>query len=452
MDDTAPSHSDSPLQPTHERKLEESLARVELVGGRSGNPLSHDEIDMLMAMPTALPTVTTSTTIEDISTPQTTPLSATEPSVEVDPSQFVQDCPLADLSGLTICDPISTLTKVENVQVDDEGDQEYILKEIFFNGRMRKIMTQNQNGPCPLIAVVNALVLRGKFSFNENEWKVSLTRVLDAVGDMILIEKDTRGDNETLDANVESALETLRNSPHGLDVNVRFGKVDDFEFTAVHSIFDILDLNLFHGWIADEGTLSVIGNRAYNEVTASITEDSNEARLIKEWLELNQSQLTFEGLNMLRDRLCDGGVAIMFRNNHFTTITKHEDTIYILLTDMGFICVDALVFESLVDINQSSSFFTNGNFDEVNADGSVKIMSERKMKCDWKGDTSNDLALAVSLQEQEMQLDRERRQAQNRLRNENDERVRNVEQREKEQNQSQRRDENHKKKSSCSLM
>lgn len=30
---------------------------------------------------------------------------------------------------------------------------------------------------------------------------MSLTRVLDAVGDMILIEKDSRGDNETLDAN-----------------------------------------------------------------------------------------------------------------------------------------------------------------------------------------------------------------------------------------------------------
>lgn len=76
---------------------------------------------------------------------------------------------------------------------------------------------------------------------------------------------------------------------------------------------------------------------------------------------------------------------------------------------MGFISVDALVFESLVDINQvfnydqllwwltliylftkSSSFFTNGNFDEVNADGSVKVMNERKMKCDWKGDTANE--------------------------------------------------------------
>ncbi|GMS95672.1 hypothetical protein PENTCL1PPCAC_17847, partial [Pristionchus entomophagus] len=246
------------------------------------------------------------------------------------------------------------------------------LKEISFGGGNIKVMTQNENGPCPLIAVVNALVLQGRFSFNHSEWKVTADRVLGAVAEMILIEKEKRGEsNETLDANVEAAINTLQHCSKGLDVNIRFGRVDDFEFTESQALFDILELKLFHGWIADEGTLSVIGNRAYNEVTIFITEDSNESKLIKEWLDSNRSQLTFDGIAMLNDKLKNGGVAILFRNNHFTTITKFQNILFGLVTDLGFHTLDALVFEAIVDVNQGSSFFTNGRFEEVNVDGSV---------------------------------------------------------------------------------
>ena len=35
----------------------------------------------------------------------------------------------------------------------------------------------------------------------------------------------------------------------GLDVNVRFRNIDDFEFTQECAIFDLLDIQLVHGWL-----------------------------------------------------------------------------------------------------------------------------------------------------------------------------------------------------------
>lgn len=37
----------------------------------------------------------------------------------------------------------------------------------------------------------------------------------------------------------------------GLDVNVRFTGVSDFEYTPECSIFDLLGIPLYHGWLVD---------------------------------------------------------------------------------------------------------------------------------------------------------------------------------------------------------
>ncbi|GMT24177.1 hypothetical protein PFISCL1PPCAC_15474 [Pristionchus fissidentatus] len=303
-----------------------------------------------------------------------------------------------------------------------ESEQQYILKEIYFGGRKRKIMTQNENGPCPLIAVVNGLVLQGRFAFDHDEFKVSSSGVLGAIADKILKEMEKRTESsETIHANVEAALETLQKCSKGLDVNIRFGKVDDFEFTESQALFDILGLKLFHGWIADEGILSVIGNRAYNEITIFATEDTNEARLIKEWLDSNGTQLTFDGIFKLHESLKEGGVAILFRNNHFTTITMHNNTIHGLVTDMGFNSLDALVFETIVDVNQSKSYFTNGRFEEVDEDGIRKCTYGMVEKTSEDTSHDADLAFAMAIeQEEEANAATERRENEMTTRNQSD--------------------------------
>ncbi|CAH0474833.1 unnamed protein product [Peronospora belbahrii] len=55
----------------------------------------------------------------------------------------------------------------------------------------------------------------------------------------------------------------------GLDVNVRFHKITDFEYTVACAVFDMLDIILVHGWLLDEQddvTMKVVGNKSYNEL------------------------------------------------------------------------------------------------------------------------------------------------------------------------------------------
>ena len=52
----------------------------------------------------------------------------------------------------------------------------------------------------------------------------------------------------------------------GLDVNVKFTGVRDFEYTPECIIFDLLRVSLFHGWLVDpqeHEVVSAIGNNLF---------------------------------------------------------------------------------------------------------------------------------------------------------------------------------------------
>lgn len=51
--------------------------------------------------------------------------------------------------------------------------------------------------------------------------------------------------------NVDDAMTVLPKLATGLDVNVRFTGVSDFEYTPECSIFDLLGVPLYHGWLVD---------------------------------------------------------------------------------------------------------------------------------------------------------------------------------------------------------
>lgn len=57
-------------------------------------------------------------------------------------------------------------------QIDDIGDDTYLIKWIEFNHSRVPILLQNRNGPCPLLAIANILLLRNRvkkqnFRFNQ---------------------------------------------------------------------------------------------------------------------------------------------------------------------------------------------------------------------------------------------------------------------------------------------
>ncbi|KAI9907660.1 hypothetical protein PsorP6_003318 [Peronosclerospora sorghi] len=47
----------------------------------------------------------------------------------------------------------------------------------------------------------------------------------------------------------------------GLDVNVRFHRITDFEYTVACAVFGMLDLVLVHVWLLDVQDHSTVGSR-----------------------------------------------------------------------------------------------------------------------------------------------------------------------------------------------
>ncbi|RZB77537.1 Ubiquitin carboxyl-terminal hydrolase MINDY-1, partial [Glycine soja] len=59
----------------------------------------------------------------------------------------------------------------------------------------------------------------------------------------------------------------------GIDVNIKFRRIADFEFTRECAIFDLLDIPLYHGWMVDPqdyDTANAIGSKSYNALMGEL--------------------------------------------------------------------------------------------------------------------------------------------------------------------------------------
>jgi hypothetical protein len=120
----------------------------------------------------------------------------------------------------------------------------YYTKEIKYQDRMVKILLQNENGPCPLIAIVNVLALKGTISIDKPI--IESSGLLEILANFIM-EKPTKTKEDEY-AKQES-IEVLPLLLHGMDINPYFDRIDQFENTKQLSIFDFLSIPLVHGWI-----------------------------------------------------------------------------------------------------------------------------------------------------------------------------------------------------------
>lgn len=144
------------------------------------------------------------------------------------------------------------------------SDDVYELKRIEFGGRPVAILLQNRNGPCPLLAIANVLLLRGDLDIHHDQAHISFGYLVSMLGEY-LIERDqlrtagsaAAGDTpespgaESLRLNRQQTIsDTLSLLPalgRGLDVNVRFGATDGFEYTRELGCFDAFSVGLRHG-------------------------------------------------------------------------------------------------------------------------------------------------------------------------------------------------------------
>eukprot|EP00092_Neocalanus_flemingeri_P087496 GFUD01110432.1.p1 GENE.GFUD01110432.1~~GFUD01110432.1.p1 ORF type:complete len:518 (-),score=208.74 GFUD01110432.1:160-1713(-) len=244
----------------------------------------------------------------------------------------------------------------------------YCIKWVVYDKSRCAIITQNSNGPCPLLAIVNVLLLRGKLSLPEGCEMISAEQLLEYLADLLIsLTPDSGNSLPDFQHNMNDAISILPKLQTGLDVNVKFTGVKDFEYTPECIIFDLLNISLYHGWLVDpqlEDTVVAVNSMSYNQLVDSIitnrsAEDSvkvSQALVAQQFLEESASQLTYHGLCELNTVMKEGQLAVFFRNNHFSTLCGQGAGLYLLVTDQGFLQQLDTVWETLENIEGDTEF------------------------------------------------------------------------------------------------
>ncbi len=286
--------------------------------------------------------------------------------------------------------------------------------------RSSPIMVQNANGPCPLLALVNALTLSTPAHIHTAltetlrvREQVSLGLLLDAVIDELM--SDRRGDAAPNLPDVSDLYVFLKNLHTGMNVNPSFVSSEEmekiiidasiseplsninhfrepggFEDTREMRLYGTFGIPLIHGWIAprNQPTFAALKRsaRTYEEAqNLMFREEELEDKLhqhglnqeeqlmledissIKYFLSSSATQLTQYGLETISCCLRPGSIAILFRNDHFSTLYKHPHSgqLFTLVTDMGYAGHDEVVWESLTDVSGEGCEFFAGDFRPV---------------------------------------------------------------------------------------
>ncbi|UJR14120.1 hypothetical protein I4U23_001115 [Adineta vaga] len=255
---------------------------------------------------------------------------------------------------------------------EQNSDEIYLVKWIEFNRERLPILLQNVNGPCPILAIVNILLLRKRIFLRPNATTIRTEQVIASIAEYILQIDSTKLLNEqqaNYEQNIEDALAVLPKLTTGIDINLKFNGVDQFEYTRECIIFDLLGIQLYHGWIIDpqdQQLQAVVDSNAssYNQLVEKMIRQkqsdngnlSRESLVIEQFLEENRSQLTHYGILKLNEAIRDNQLAVLFRNNHFNVVWKNQHQLLLLVSDQGYLNHPSIVFETLTDIDNNSTF------------------------------------------------------------------------------------------------
>ncbi|XP_041867818.1 ubiquitin carboxyl-terminal hydrolase MINDY-1 [Melanotaenia boesemani] len=246
----------------------------------------------------------------------------------------------------------------------------YLVKWITWKEKKTPIITQSENGPCPLLAIMNTLFLRWKAKLPAQTEVVTTEDLMAHLGECVLSvtpREKANGMELNFQQNMSDAMAVLPKLSTGLDVNVRFTGVTDFEYTPECIVFDLLDIPLYHGWLVDPQSpemVAAVGKLSYNQLVEKIIDykhsaDSrrvSEGLVAEQFLESTATQLSYHGLCELNTTAKEGEISVFFRNNHFSTMIKHKGHLYLLVTDQGFLQEEGLVWESLHNVEGDGNF------------------------------------------------------------------------------------------------
>jgi hypothetical protein len=314
------------------------------------------------------------------------------------------------------------------------------------------ILLQDKNGPCPLIALINTLILQNELMADSaskdgitNELQltkisrvnllkqslltkastageVTLQYILGELGDLILFYNQHNPVNLEIDA----LLDRLPSLHTGLNVNPNLisGLFQGDDLASV--LFSLFELKFRHGWTIDQVESDQCSYHDANDDDGKNIKDSyselvemmyklknfdavqdyllsddaspevlSTQRRIRKWLDSNKTQLTRNGLDRLNMDLYQEEFIVFFRNNHFSTLFKKADSeLYLLITDASFTSKSGqIIWQSLNSISGKDDIFFSGSFFPI-------LDIDQDVPHDDYGNT-NDMLLVRQLQEEE---------------------------------------------------
>ncbi|KAJ8340471.1 hypothetical protein SKAU_G00351040 [Synaphobranchus kaupii] len=335
----------------------------------------------------------------------------------------LNSCPSSDLNSEGMEDRVLAIA----LQTDEYGADEakvscskdrgagqsiYHIKWMKWKEENTPIITQNENGPCPLLAIMNVLLLAWKVKMPPMMEIITAEQLMEYLGDYILDAKPkeiSEAQRLNYEQNMSDAMAVLHKLQTGLDVNVKFTGVRVFEYTPECIVFDLLDIPLYHGWLVDPQMVDIVravGNCSYNQLVEKIicckqserSELAGEGYVAEQFLNSTATQLTYHGLCELTSNVQEGELCVFFRNNHFSTMTKFKGQLYLLVTDQGFLTEEKVVWESLHNVDG------DGNF----CDSEFRLRPPSDPETVYSGQQDQidqDYLMALSLQQEQQGLD-----------------------------------------------
>lgn len=325
----------------------------------------------------------------------------------------------------TINTDTSSIASPAAAAIKSQKKETYEIKKITWhdanaehNPRVSPILVQNANGPCPLLALVNALTLSTPANVETAlvetlrvREQISLGYLLDAVFDELTSGRRGGAAQELPD--VSDLYQFLITLHTGMNVNPRFTPVaasksksdprnsmthvhpsqreegipGTFEDTREMQLYSTFSIPLIHGWLPDRDSpaFSALNRSAPSYEDAQnlfFREEELEDKLQREGLSFEEqstlediatikaffntaaTQLTSFGLSTITNSMAPGSVAILFRNDHFSTLYRQPNTLQLLqlVTDQGYSGHEEVVWESLIDVNGENAEFFSGDF------------------------------------------------------------------------------------------
>ncbi|XP_032123314.1 ubiquitin carboxyl-terminal hydrolase MINDY-1 isoform X8 [Sapajus apella] len=239
----------------------------------------------------------------------------------------------------------------------------YCVKWIPWKGERTPIITQSTNGPCPLLAIMNILFLQWKVKLPPQKEVITSDELMAHLGNCLLSIKPQEK-SEGLQLNFQQSPEAVR----------------------------------------------AVGKLSYNQlvekiITCKHSSDTNlvtEGLIAEQFLETTAAQLTYHGLCELTAAAKEGELSVFFRNNHFSTMTKHKSHLYLLVTDQGFLQEEQVVWESLHNVD-GDSCFCDSDFHLSHSLGKGPGAEGGSGSPEKQLQVDQDYLIALSLQQQQPQ-------------------------------------------------